>query len=199
MKLHDYEYALIIGVIIGIFLLPTLSNIGLTARFVQMPAIALLGMPLVALAGLFVARLLVYKIPVLWQFAKFGLVGVSNTVIDFGVLNLLSNLTGVTFGFQASLIDAVAFLAALVNSYIWNSHWTFSNNKARNFKEFFIFFVVTFIGLLINTAVIYVVTKLITHPASISPKLWLNIAKLIATLTTMFWNFSGFKFLVFKE
>ena len=202
---HDYKYALILGIIIGLALIPTVYNLDVPGKlgvggFSLYIYIGLLfAMPLLALAGIFVARLLVQRITVLWQFAKFGLIGVSNTALNFGVFNFFIYLTGITKGFALSTFSAMAFLVALVNSYIWNSHWSFKNDRERTPKEFFQFFAVTFCGLLINSVVVYSITQYMAPLAGVNPKVWANVANLVATLIVMFWNFTGFKFLVFKK
>ncbi len=199
-KKRDYEYAVIIGFIIGLFLIPVEMNLA-KQRHLSIYAywLTFFMLPVIALAGLFIARLLFSRIPVLWQFSKFGLIGVSNTAINFGVLNLLSFVSGVTSGVLPAIYAAVAFFAATTNSYIWNSHWSFKNNNKRTPAEFLQFFVITLIGSFINIAVVYLVINKVHHGPSISPQLWLNIANVIATLTVMFWDFSGFKFIVFRE
>lgn len=201
---RDYEYALVIGLIIGIALLPTLNNLQVLQRFngvsqTYVHAAIVLGLPILALAGVFVARLIFSRITILWQFVKFGLIGVSNTALNFGVLNLMVQKTNITRGLTYDMFAALAFLVALINSYVWNSHWSFQNNNARTAKEFFQFFLVTFVGLLINVGVNHFVTSNVSPVAGLSAVQWDNIANLIATLVVMFWNFSGFKFFVFKK
>ncbi|OGD63965.1 hypothetical protein A2215_01345 [Candidatus Berkelbacteria bacterium RIFOXYA2_FULL_43_10] len=64
------------------------------------------------------------------QFVKFGVVGVSNTLVDWAVFYLLTNFAfGGGSGELAS--KAVAFAVAVINSFIWNSAWTFK----KEFKE----------------------------------------------------------------
>jgi putative flippase GtrA len=202
---RDYEYALIIGVIIGVALLPTVGNLKVLEKLNvgsaqnYFYAGIILGMPLVALAGIFIARILVHRFTVLWQFAKFGLIGVSNTAINFGILNFCIHLTGVTKGFGLAMFSALAFLLALINSYIWNSHWSFQNTNQRTPQEFMQFFAVTLGGLIINSLIIYIVTKFIAPLGGTSAVEWANVANLVATLVVMFWNFTGFKFIVFKK
>lgn len=198
-KNKDYEYALILGITIGIFLIPTEMNLSKHHNFsVYIYWFTVFIFPILSVIGLFIARLLFAKISVLWQFVKFALIGISNTAINFGVLNLLSFASGVTRGVWTAIFAAIAFFAAMANSYIWNSHWSFKNNNKRTPAEFLQFFTVTFVGSLINIAVVYLVVNKIQYPSSISPQLWLNIANVIATLTVMFWDFSGFKFIVFR-
>lgn len=194
----DYKNGLIIGILIGLAVIPSEKNLGLAVKYPYIYVASIILLPIISIIGLFVGKTLFYRVQTLWQFTKFGLVGVSNTVINFGIVNLLVFLTNITRGLGVSAFAALAFIGALVNSYFWNSHWSFKNKNPRTPKEFITFTIVTFIGLLINSTVVYLVVNA-QHAASISPKLWVNVANLAATLVTMFWNFSGFKFIVFKE
>jgi len=132
----------------------------------------------------------------LWQVAKFALVGVLNTAIDFGILNLLILITGFTAGAGIGIINIPSFTLAILNSYIWNRKWVFENAKQGNF---FVFVAVTVIGLLINTTVVVVVTTWIPPLFGLSPTLWANVAKVFATGFSMVWNFTGYKLVVFKR
>lgn len=64
------------------------------------------------------------------QFIKFGLVGVSNTAVDWVVFFLLSHF--VFHGSNGELISkAISFAIAVINSYIWNSVWTFRKEYSK--------------------------------------------------------------------
>jgi|SRR6266481_6512493 len=196
----DYKNSLILGLIIGIFLIPTERSLGLAAQFpfIYVEFIGILAFPLLALAGVWFSKLLFSRIPILWQFVKFGLTGVANTAINFGILNVLVSSSNIAAGWPIYLFASIAFVGSLINSYIWNSHWSFENNNSRTTKEFIEFFLVTFVGLQINSIVVYFVATHVTPFSGISPQRWVNVANVIATLTVMFWNFAGFRYLVFK-
>src|ERR1700690_585125 len=59
--------------------------------------------------------------PVLVQFVKFGIVGVSNTLLTFAVYTLL--LKG--FGLWYLAASAIGFVVGAVNGFLWNRRWTF--------------------------------------------------------------------------
>lgn len=59
--------------------------------------------------------------PVLAQFVKFGLVGVSNTLITFVVYTLL--VRGLDVWYLAA--SAIGFAVGATNGYLLNSSWTF--------------------------------------------------------------------------
>src|SRR3989338_6114821 len=196
MSIRDLALTLTASILIGAFLIPTLIN---TKKFDAIPnsyAVLFIGFPALALIGMFVIKQLSKKLALLWQVAKFALVGVLNTAIDFGILNLLILITGFTAGAGIGIINIPSFTLSILNSYIWNRKWVFENAKQGNF---FVFVAVTVIGLLINTTVVVVVTTWIPPLFGLSPTLWANVAKVFATGFSMVWNFTGYKLVVFKR
>jgi len=90
------------------------------------------------------------------QFVKFGLVGVSNTGVDWIVYFILTK----TFLHNGTYAKAVSFLVAMLNSYLWNTIWTFKKEyknavgngetKAKSGGIFIKFTTVSLIGWGIN-------------------------------------------------
>ncbi|HEV2974820.1 MAG TPA: GtrA family protein [Solirubrobacteraceae bacterium] len=58
------------------------------------------------------------------QFVKFGIVGVSNTVLAFGIYTLL--LKG--FGVWYLAASAIGFVLGAVNGFLLNRRWTFAGH-----------------------------------------------------------------------
>lgn len=133
------------------------------------------------------------------QFIKFLLVGVFNTGIDFGVLNLLMFSTGITSGFYYSLFKAISFTCAVINSYVWNKRWTFQKGKKFEKKEFSKFFTISLIAFGVNIGVASILVNIIGPIGSISSYIWANISALAAVAFTTLINFFGYKYLVFKD
>src|SRR5437870_1357317 len=61
------------------------------------------------------------SMPMLVQFAKFGIVGISNTLITFTLYTLLLKVFGVWYLAAA----AIGFVAGAVNGFLLNRRWTF--------------------------------------------------------------------------
>ena len=196
MQKEDLLSSLAATILISLFLIPTLINTGLYDKLPISPLLFILIVPVLGLFGLFVANLIGKKIPLIWQFGKFATVGFLNTAIDFGILNLLIFLTNVTQGIQIVPLNAISFSVAVINSYFWNKKWVFDASKKGNFVTFVL---VTIIGLLINSGIVYVITTFIPPVIVSSPTLWANIAKALATAISLFWNFAGYKLIVFKK
>lgn len=197
MTKKDFLIGFIISLLICISLIPTLLVTNLYNKIPFPPLLLIfISFPLLTLVGLLTSSLIAKKIKIVEQIAKFGLVGVSNTAVDFGVLNSLIFLTNTTSGSGIIPINATSFSIALVNSYFWNKRWVFGEGKRGNFVAFF---VVTLIGLSINTSIVYLLTTYVTPIGVDSKTLWTNIAKVLATGVSLFWNFAGYKLIVFKK
>jgi putative flippase GtrA len=61
------------------------------------------------------------RAPVIVQFAKFGIVGVSNTLITLVVYTLLLKVFGVWY----LAASAIGFVAGAINGFLLNRRWTF--------------------------------------------------------------------------
>lgn len=197
MSRTDYAIALLIGFFVGIFVIPTAYNLGLREP------IPLLALPWVAAAlwilGIWLGGRLGRWVGVVPQFAKFVAVGFLNTAIDFGILNLLSRLSGITAGLIIGGVNLPGFLVAVFNSYFWNKLWVFKDKAPEPlFADFPKFFAVTSIGVLLNSGIVISLTTYVPPLFGLGPSQWLNAAKVAATIITLFWNFTGYKFVVFS-
>lgn len=134
----------------------------------------------------------------LGQIVRFVAVGIINTALDFGVLNIVSYLTGIHSGRWLWLVNAPGFVIALINSYLLNKYWTFqAKGGGVSTVEFGKFASVSVIGLLINTSVLVAVTTFFPPVLGLGPQQWENVAKVIATGFSLVWNFTGYKYIVF--
>lgn len=153
------------------------------------------------------------KLSSLIQFIKFGLVGVSNTAISYGIemlcyyvlfkntkfigiLNLLALLGISTDGNNVKIVitTIIAFVVSVSNSYFWNNRYVFGSGKksfSEHFKTYF------------KTLACYGITGLILSPiikillTKISVPFF--IASLGALVITIPLNFVMNKFWAFKS
>jgi len=131
----------------------------------------------------------------IWQVVRFVVVGISNTAIDFIVLNILIFATGIATGTPFTLFKGISFVAAVSNSYFWNKRWTFKSDK----KVFLQFFTIAAIGFGLNVATASFVVNSIGPQFGLPEHLWANVGAAIGTAIVMIANFLGYKFLVFKK
>jgi putative flippase GtrA len=131
---------------------------------------------------------------------KFLTTGVTNTAVDFAVLNLFIAIFGISQGDpKYILFKAISYIAASTNSFILNKWWVFKNKKQADTKEIGSFAVVSGIGLVLNTLISLAVFHAGTlfYP-SLSPHTWANIGALTGTGLVFLFNFFAYKLIVFK-
>lgn len=133
----------------------------------------------------------------LWkQILKFGITGVVNTLIDFGLFNLFMLITGIYKGWPIFLFSAFSVAAAILNSYFMNRKWTFDSQQERVASEMGRFLLVSIVGMLINSLMATGVTALGTW-APVSIYLLPNIGKGMGAVLSATWNFLAYRYWVF--
>ena len=133
------------------------------------------------------------------QFARFVVVGLINTAIDYGILFVLSKITGVTGGTRIIPLNVISFSIATTNSYFLNKYWSFGDkSEGDQGKKLSLFLIVSFIGVIINTSIVTLFTKSIDPMFGLEPRVWLFVGKILATGISLIWNFIGYKLFVFK-
>ena len=131
------------------------------------------------------------------QLARFGLVGASNTGIDFIITNLLFFLFLPKTSSALFAISAVACTVAAANSYLLNSRWTF---QSKNSTPVHIprFAAVAVLGLLVNSSVF--MSLLATLPPmfpDLESFYLVNFAKLVGVAVALSVTFLGYRLGVF--
>ncbi len=128
---------------------------------------------------------------------RFGMVGVLNSLIDFGVFNLLLAAFKATSGPTLLGCNALAFLSANLNSYLFNKKWTFQDRNVASSRQYFQFLAFSCGGLAVNSLVVYLLTTAWSAPRGFPPFWWANAAKGCASVFTLAWNYCCYRFLVF--
>jgi len=200
----DYLFSLAAGLITSLFLIfivqnPKLEDVSGFLFLGKIVWILPIVFPLIFLFGVWFAKLISKKIAVMMQIAKFFEIGLLNTFIDFGFLNLLMGIFGETSGWQIALFNTGSFSLAVINSYFWNKYWTFETKGGKAERQFFQFLAVSAVGWLINTGIVFLGTNFISPLFGSSGAMWVNIMKVFATVASMVWNFVGYKFWAFKS
>ena len=140
------------------------------------------------------------------QFSKFVVVGLSSTIIDFGIVNLLFYVVNATLHLENHsaitlwfiICATISFMAATLNSFYWNRKWTFEASH-RSIKETLPhFYLVTISSFLINVGLSSLIVGINPLP-SLSRTLLINGAKVIATGVSLCTNFLGYRFVAFKK
>lgn len=115
----------------------------------------------------------------LFKFIKFILVGSSGLIIDFGTTYLLKEKIKI----NKFIANAIGFSLAASSNYLWNRIWTFHSHNPEILFEYSSFFIISLIGLAVNTTVLWLLTR--------RSKRNFYLAKAFATFVTVIWNFSA--------
>lgn len=115
------------------------------------------------------------------QILKFGVVGIIATVIDFGVLYILSQ----PLGMDPVVSAGISFCVSLVFNYVASMRYVFTHREDMSrSREFVIFLVLSLIGLAINEAIMAAGVAVLGSSA-----LAVMGTKVLATAIVMVWNF----------
>ena len=113
----------------------------------------------------------------IWKFFKFGVVGFTGLLVDFGITWLLKE----RLKLNAYLASSTGFTCAVINNFLLNRIWTFENHDPEVAVQFGKFAVVSAVGLVLNNSIIYLLKE----------RFGFNfyVAKLVATAVVLLWNF----------
>ncbi|MBU5269602.1 GtrA family protein [Clostridium cochlearium] len=126
------------------------------------------------------------------QFILYALIGSSNVVIDFCILNMLWMVTGIYKGAANILFKFISFIFYSLNGYYWNKKYTFKTEGS-----FLKFASVLGIAAIINSIILSIMS--IYNILGISDLLWSNICALTASIITGIGSFLINKLYIFKK
>lgn len=208
----DLKFSFLAGLLIGILSMPVIkaAKPGLyESIFFTIAPFFFIATPL----GVVIAHKISQKIAIVWQIAKFGVIGVLNTVVDLGFLSLLTFLMKSYFDINSkdalfagagaitfySLYKGFSFVIANINSYYWNKYWTFEENIKKSSSEIIQFFIVSILGFVINIVTASYVFGSINPFGGLNPDQWGLIGAAVGSIAGLLWNFVGYKLWVFKK
>ena len=117
-------------------------------------------------------------VTILMRFIRFGIVGCSGMLVDFGVTWLCKE----KLRWNKYLSNSLGFVLAATNNYIWNRLWTFESESEAVVREYLSFVVIATIGLALNNLIVYLLHERL--------HLHFYLSKLIAVGCVTLWNFS---------
>lgn len=129
----------------------------------------------------------------LQRVARFGIVGLSGTLLDFGMLIALKNL-----GLPTLLAAALSYSGGILNNFTWNARWTYADQgQAQPGNQLWKFTLISLGGLGINQLALLALEPLfgklfMDHSTAYLP------AKIIGTGVVMVWNYLGNRLWTFR-
>jgi len=122
-----------------------------------------------------------------YKFLKFGAVGLSGMVVDFGITFLFKE----KFQLNKYLSNSCGFFAAASSNFILNRLWTFQSADPAVAFQYIKFLSLSIVGVLLSNAIIFLM-----HGR------WnwnFYFAKLISIGVVLFWNFFASYFITFSN
>ena len=130
-------------------------------------------------------------IPSLIQFVKFGIVGLSNTLISYVVY-----VAGVRFGMHYLLASILGFVISVLNSFYWNNKYVFGQGKEeRNLLKTLLktFMAYAFTGLVLANILLYIWVDILGISEYLGPLINLVVTVPLNFVINKLWALRGGK------
>ena len=136
---------------------------------------------------------------ILRQTIRFVFVGILNTIIDFGIFNLLADyVIGLQTSWTYFACKSIAFIFAMTNSFFLNSSFTFKEHERKK-GVWWRFALITIATFVLSSGISTEVFHILRSHTSLSAIIAGNASVVVSVLVGMFTNFIGYKFFVFKD
>ena len=128
------------------------------------------------------------------RFLKFSAVGALGSVVDIGIMNLLTQL----FDMKLVYAGSISFICAVFSNFTLNRYWTYPDSRSRSLvHQLGMFFLVNSIGIGIRIPVLHyvepVMAGIFERMAHVSQTTAESLAKnatlIVAIGVVMIWNF----------
>jgi len=124
-----------------------------------------------------------------WQVFRYGIVGATNTGIDFGIYTFLTRIVPF-FETRILFANAISFTVTLTWAFYWNRRWTFRHTATDFAQRYTRFFLVSLGGLgWSNITLGFLVHQLGWYD------LWAKAATIIVSFA---WNFTMHRLWTFR-
>ena len=128
------------------------------------------------------------------QLLRFGIVGGANTALDFGLLFVFKFI-----GIPVEIANIMSTGLAFIFSFFANKKYTFKTTNTNIIREMILFVIVTLTGLWgLQTLIIALTHNPLTQLMG-NTDVALLVAKLLATVASLTWNYLFYSKLVFKK
>lgn len=116
------------------------------------------------------------------QLPKFGLIGILNTILGYGLFVIFLNWT--------NYFNALVFshIIAVTHSYLWNKFWIFKSDR-NPLKEFIKFNSVYFLVFVVNAITLFLLVDVFNFDPRVGQLFALPIITIISFTGHKYWSF----------
>lgn len=122
------------------------------------------------------------------KFLKFGIIGFSGILIDYGATFFLKEILYINKYFA----NSTGFISAASSNYFLNRIWTFKSTNPQILKEYTLFLIISIIGLILNNIIIWLLNDYLLN-------INFYLSKLVAIGIVYIWNFLMNYFFIFSN
>ncbi len=134
------------------------------------------------------------------RFSKFTVVGFLNAIVDIGTLNLFLWLASTRDPSVLALYNGVALVLANLNSYVWNTRWTFrSRAKRRDLRQRVLFALQALVNVSVSNGLFFVFVRPVLIYTDVPAYLAGNVAKIISVVVASTISFFVLRYVVFSR
>jgi len=120
----------------------------------------------------------------IWQFVKFGLVGISNTIISLAIYYVL-----ILLGLHYLVANTIAFVISVLNAYYWSRKFVFVSKNANSGKQIVKVYISYGFTFLLATGLMFLQVDVLEVSTWIAPLVNLCVTVPLNFFLNKFWAF----------
>lgn len=125
--------------------------------------------------------------------------GISNGIVDYAALNLLLLLFPTRVPAQLVIYNALSLLLANVNSYVWNTRWTFRGRVHHEAREKSMFVAQAFLNVGVALGVVWGASSLLFTSTGLPSIVAGDLSKILSSVVATTLSFLVLRYVVFRQ
>jgi putative flippase GtrA len=123
-----------------------------------------------------------------------------NAAVDIGTLNLFLLFLPTREAYVLALYNGVALLLANVNSYVWNTRWTFRGRaKRNNFRQRTLYALQILVNISVSNTLFFMLIRPVLIYTDVPTYLAGNVAKIVSVAVASTISFFFLRYVVFTR